>query len=317
MLRGSVHSHAFFRSMKFPFPPIWTVWTVSLVETTIWKLLISVPLMIGAMAPLESLWSAKELLLYISFSTGMSGMFFILLKLLVFIIFRNESFFIPVGGTTGYIIALLIGFRHAFPYQEIINLYKIIPSPMNELLPARGILQARHLPFLCLVMELCLAVLAPAYFQEWPLALLSFLSSWVYIRYLMHFPYANLRGDHSSEFNFALLFPKFIRPTVDAFAGMIYAIIVRMTKGFLALRATDRTGLMSGGTLYSPADTAAAVAVISSLANNSSSIEDNSPDDRRLRTLKFLDDNIASLIGKRERFGSNDKGLTREEIDEV
>lgn len=285
-------------------------------ETSLWKLLITIPLMIGAMAPLESLWSVKELLLYVGFSTGISGALFIMSKLLVFAVFRNESFFTPVGGTTGYIIALLIGFRHAFPYQEILNLYKVIPSPANELLPGRGVLQARHLPFLFLILELCLAIVAPAYFQEWPLALLSFFASWLYIRYFMHFPYANVRGDHSSEFNFALLFPKLIRPTVDAMAAMAYRVVVMITKGLFAVRVADRMNTSSTGNLYSPADTAAAVAVISSLAN-ASHLDSSSPDDKRLRTLKLLDENIASLTGRRRSFSATDKGLSRQEIEEV
>lgn len=283
---------------------------MSFVETSVWKLLISVPLMIGVMVPLESLWNVKEWLMYIFFSMGVSGMIFILSKLLIFMLFHNESFFTPVGGTAGYVIALTIGFRHAFPYQEIVNLYKLIPAPLNEFLPARGIVQARHLPFLCLLSELVMAIAVPSSFREWPLALFSFFTSWVYIRYLMHFPYANARGDHSSEFNFALLFPKMIRPTADWIAGHLYALAVRITRGYVALRVTDRVASMSSVTLYCPADTAAAAAAISSLANNSP-MTGSATDDKRIRTLMFLDENIASIIGK------NESGLTRQEINEV
>ena len=191
----------------------------------------------------------------------------------------------------GVIIPLSIGFRHALPYQEVSDLNRYLPKLLQGRLPGRGIVQARHLPFLCLAGELVAAIIFPSYFTEWPLALTSFVSAWFYIRYLMWFPYSNLQGDHSTEFSFSFLFPKLIRPYVEKLTGLVlYRIIVRLSNGRLALRQS--TDIAS---LYSPSDSAAAAAAFASLTGDPVCMDVD--EDERSKALRDLDDKIAALTG--------------------
>jgi hypothetical protein len=243
---------------------------------------------------LEALWSSMEILQYMAFSCGLPGLMLLLSRYLGYFVSRNESILQPVCGLAGLIITLVIGVRHAFPLKELVNLNKVLPSAVHGFLPARGIIQARHLPFLCLSIEAVLGIFVPSGFPEWPLAALAYVSSWIYIRYIMHFPYANLRGDHSTEFNFSLLFPKWSRHTLDRLGGLVYTVLLRFTNAF-EIRTTEKTSLNSNISLYSPADAAAATAVMEAIGTEKAKFEE-----RRAKALKFLDDNIATLLGRNE-----------------
>ena len=226
----------------------------------------------------------------------------------------------PVSGCAGLLLTLVIGVRHAFPLKELLNLNKVLPQALHAVLPARGLVQARHIPFLCLSTELILAFIFPSWFPEWPLAVMAYISAWGYLRYLMHFPYANVRGDHSSEFNFSLLFPKWCRHTIEKLCGVVYSVFTQISSVF-ELRPSDKASLTAAVSLYSPADAAAANAVMESIG-----AEKNKFEERRAKALKFLDENIAALIGRKDpvedsfRLVANPTkidGLTSEEMAEV
>jgi hypothetical protein len=112
----------------------------------------------------------------------------------------------------------------------------------------------------------------------------------------MSFPYANIRGDHSTEFSFSYLFPKMMRPTVDRItSGMIYPVMVKVSKGWLAVGQADTSlAYTLPMSLYSPGDTAAASAALSTLTN-SSKLAASGDVDKRSKALRFLDENIAAL----------------------
>jgi hypothetical protein len=268
--------------------------TSSLAEPNIFKLAVSLPVIFISSTMLEALWSAREILTYICFSCGVPGLVLFVVRYIGSVFVSSDTVTRPVCGAVGLLITLLIGVRHAFPIKEVVNLNKFVPSMIQGLLPARGLVQARHLPFLCLSTEVILASFFPSYFPEWPLAPLAYISAWVYIRYLMHFPYANLRGDHSTEFQFSVLFPKAIRSSLDKMFGIFYLVVHRFTDAF-ELRPSDKTSLAATISLYSPADAAAANAVMEAIGTEKFKFEE-----RRAKALKFLDENIAALIGRNE-----------------
>jgi hypothetical protein len=275
-------------------------------ETSLWKIALSGPIIYFCLSALEALWASTEIVYFILFSTGSAGTLVLISRFAMYILSGSEALLIPIGGCIGMVIPLVVGFRHVFPYKELFNLNKLLPTAVHEFLPARGLVQSRHLPFLCLAGQCVLGFLFPSSFREWPLALVAYFSSWFYIRYLMHFPYANLRGDHSSEFNLSLLFPKVSRPTIDRLSAAVFDVAVKLSGGWLDLRLTDKVSLTSSTTLYSPADSAAASAALESMATMSS--EDRAKfEQRRARALKFLDENIAALVGRTESL-TDDKG---------
>jgi hypothetical protein len=317
----------FDRSSFLPLSSFWAIVTCSFVETSIWKLVLSAPVIYVSMSALEALWTLFDLLQYLGFVTGVSGLLLLTSRLLFFMMFGSESLFNQVSGCVGLVIPLVIGFRHAFPYKELVNLNKILPAVLHEFLPARGLIQSRHLPFLCLSTQCVLSFIFPSTFPEWPLALISYFASWFYIRYLMHFSYANLRGDHSSEFTLSLLFPKLIRPALDRVSIVVYEVLVKVSGGRLELRPVEKVSLTVPTTLYSPADAAAATAALEVIAPVTA--EDRAKfEERRAKALKFLDENIAALIGRKDSGANADTvklietqhaigGMTEAEINEV
>jgi hypothetical protein len=87
-----------------------------------------------------------------------------------------------------------------------------------------------------------------------------------------------------------------IRPTVDKVtSGLVYPVMVKVSKNWLAVGQADTTSAYTlPMSLYSPGDTAAASAALSTLTNSS---KQQTPTDieKRSRALRFLDENIAAL----------------------
>ena len=260
------------------------------------KLVGSLPIVYLSASMLEALWRPLELLRFVLFSTGVSG-FFALGVVYILQIIEGQSRTPHLSGCIGLVITLVIGFRHAFPYKQVLNLNRYFPPILHELLPARGLVQSRHLPFLILCSALALGWFFPFYFPDWVFALPSFFASWFFIRYLMNFPYANVRGDHSSEFNFSLLFPKVLRPWIDRVSEVVYLFACRVTGGWVELRVTDKVSLAVASSMYSPSDSAAASAVIEGFSETSEEHKAKF-EERRMKALQFLDANIAALMGR-------------------
>ena len=241
-----------------------------MVDSNILRLLIFIPFAYQSLSMLEALWSRKEIVQYIIFACGVSG-----LVLGVIHLFNPGP---TPCSSFPLLLTLLVGVRHAFPLKELVDLTKHIPSGLHAFLPARGLIQVRHVPFLALLIELLGAIFFPRSFTQWPVVFSAYLAAWFYIRYLMHFPYANVRGDHSSEFNLSLLFPRWTRFVLEKLFNSVYSVITRCMP-FLQLRVADKTSLM-----YSPG-----------------------MDERKTQALKILDDKINAL----------GRGLTPEEVAEV
>lgn len=266
-----------------------------MVEIQLLKLIVSLPIIYATLAMLEALWSRREVMQYIVFTTGVSGFVTLVGDTILHAVVGESKDFafhesLSHSGCAGLVFALVIGFRHAFPYKEVVNLNKYF----QQVLPARGLVQSRHIPFICLLSEFALAWFFPLYFTEWPLAMAAYFSSWFYIRYLMWFPYANLRGDHSSEFTLSLLFPKPLRPPIDRVSERIYSFSCKFSRGLLKLRESDKVSL----SMYSPTESAAASAVIEGFGETTQE-KRTKFEEQRIKALKFLDDNIAALMGSR------------------
>jgi hypothetical protein len=262
--------------------PKWTVLTSSLAEMMTWKLFLSLPIILVCCVPLEKAMSTLALMQFIVFSCAASG---IGVWILTFFVRSSHG----IGGVMGLVIPLAMGFRHALPYQDVVNLAKFIPIKFHGYLPGRGNIQARHVPFLCLVYELVGACIVPSYFTEWPLVILGFIASWFYIRSIMWFPYANVRGDHSVEFSFSFNFPRLIRPYIEKVTGgFLFRLLNRIMKNRLSLRQSSEMT-----TLYSPGDLASASSALTALIGDPVCLEQ----DERSKALRDLDDRIASLSG--------------------
>lgn len=227
--------------------------------------------------PISAVWSLSEIFLCLIISVSIPGIFVFGFHLIMQIFAAN---IVKVCGCGGLIVSTLVVSRHILPYKEILNYSKYVP----EWIPST--VQSRDLPFIFVVFEVVLGVFGLA--SDWPLTMLAFCVSWVYIRYCMYFSYADVRGDHSNEFSFSSLFPKLlVRGFVDQISCIVYVWAVKKLGPRIDLKSVDKLTV-----LYSPNDTAGLVTEMRT-ANY----------ERKNQALMLLDENIASL--------------TREEIAEV
>jgi hypothetical protein len=119
----------------------------------------------------------------------------------------------------------------------------------------------------------------------------------------MWFRYANVRGDHSVEFSFSFLFPKFMRSYVEKITGaFLYPIMVKISGRRLALRATPDITC-----LYAPKDSGAAAAALASLFGDPVCL--GVEEDERSKALRDLDDRIAALTTASTTPGSSELEL--------
>ena len=201
---------------------LWSLVTASLFEENPIKsgvcLLISSPFLIS----LETIWYPRAVVSFITLSLVASA----LLTTICQLVFGGVC-----NGQSGLLVASAIGYRHAFPTRPL------APS-LSELIPTR-ILQARHLPFIILILSISGYILSPSHFSDLPLTLFAFFFAWFYLRYLFFFDFARLRGDHSSEFSFDLLFPKIFRPVICRFVTEPVYLLVSRSVPWLRLRSAE------------------------------------------------------------------------------
>lgn len=105
---------------------------------------------------------------------------------LVYVFSGNADYFQGIHGSSSLLVAASIGFRHAFPYREVCPT-SYIPRQIRMLLPPRFIFQSRHLPFLLLTLIILggLVVFPSSIGPEVCPGVISYFTSWFYIRYLM------------------------------------------------------------------------------------------------------------------------------------
>jgi hypothetical protein len=177
---------------------IWSVFTSALFEDNLLKSIFILAPTFSFLSALEVVWSRRAVLMLILFSILTASVSTFVLQLMAV----SGSF----HGQSGVLMAASIGYRHAFPTRPLAPF-------LSELIPTR-IFQSRHLPFVLLCSSFIGSLCAPRYFTDFQFAAFSFFWAWFYLRYLFFFEFANVRGDHSSDFSFDFLFPRALRPAL-------------------------------------------------------------------------------------------------------
>lgn len=289
------HHTVFTPTVFIPVPFMWNIVTAHLFEGHIVKSFLIVPCLWKLARMLERLWSAAAVASHLGFTALCAGFFVFIGEL--FIVYENphdhSTFFKPVRGSVGLVVALAVGLRHAFPFE------------MLPLVPHSWGLQCQHLPFALAAFISAVGLILPRAMPEWPFAPLALFFAWMYIRYLMWFPFAKAHGDHAPEFTFASLFPRPTRPCVSCFGSIVYSLAVVCAPGFVKLREADET--LGHAIMYDPvqvsSDTGNGTTAQSSLRLPGPSSMSVAPatsqreyDSRRAKALQLLDDNINALL---------------------
>lgn len=287
-----VPHHTVFSPVHFiPVPFLWNVLTANFFEGHLVKAAILIPWVVALARMLERLWELKAFAMHLGFTATLSGFSVFVGELMVAYRTHNHStFFAPVRGCVGILVALAVGLRHAYPFEAL------------PVLPRSWGLQCQHLPFALAACICVVGFFAPQWLPEWSFAPFALFYGWFYLRYLMWFPYAGAHGDPSPEFSFDSLFPRPVRPFVACAGAVAYGLGVTVAPGLLKLREVDSS--LGHAIMYDPgrADCEGggrgdgsrngAAGRVPGVAAASS----EEYDARRARALQLLDDNINSLL---------------------
>jgi len=291
-----VPHHTVFSPVAYcPVPFCWNLATAHFFEAHLLKAAIVAPLLVMLARMLERLWTPRAIASHLAFTAVCTGLVVFAEQLIrVYRTHRERDFFVPVRGCIGLLVALAVGLRHAYPLEGL------------PLLPRFLGMQCQHLPFGLAVSIATVGLLAPRWvLPEWPFAPLSLFFGWLYLRYLMWFPYAEAHGDHSPDFCFATLFPQPVRPIISCFSAVTYALSALVAPGFVRLREVDTDvghaivydpgkALEFGGSADTCRPPGPAVDVADpAVPGGPGSQEYNA---RRAKALQLLDDNINSLL---------------------
>ena len=240
-----------------------------LIDENLLQLGLTLFLIIKYLIPVEILWERASLLKYLIFVLVFTSLLTQVFSLLTLSGSSPE-------GTGALNLLIAIAYRHAFPLKPL------LPS-IAETIPTR-IFQARHLPFIMLSVHLIYGIFWARRLTMILSVLCSYWASWCWIRYFLHFPFANITGDHSEQFSFDLLFPSVLRPMLKPACAWFYTCACKLSK-FWILRSDA-----GSSNLYAPNETAAAASV-------GQTPEDRAAyETRRLKALRFLEQNIGSKI---------------------
>lgn len=278
------HHTVFTPVATIPVPFFWNVVTAHFFEEHLLKVAIVAPGLVVLARMLERLWTARALAVHLGFTALCTGSAVFLAEL--FHVYRTHhlpDFFLPIRGGAGLLVALAVGLRHAYPLEAL------------PLLPRSWGTQCQHLPFGITAFVVAASFVAPrGMMAEWLFAPFAFFFGWFHLRYIMWFPYAGTHGDHSSDFCFAALFPRPLRPFVSCASSVIYALGVAVAPGYVKLREADSD--VGHSIVYDPTkgprppgpalDPAAVAGAPGSQEYNA----------RRAKALRLLDDNISSLL---------------------
>ena len=248
-----------------------TLVAASLLERSFIKFLLTLLFLVKFLIPVESLWSSRpvlEYILFVLFSSNLS-------ELITAKVLNRPG---PYFGCGPLLIAISVAHRHAFP------LTPLAPS-LTDLIPKR-LFQSRHLPFILIVAEIIGRLTFPSAFTESHVSLFSLFFAWLHIRYFQYFPFAQVRGDHSEEFAFPTLFPRFTRKAMASLCDVVYTIVSAKSP-FFRLRTHEKISAVEVAAVstgvYARAETEEA-------ENVGKSLEDKAAwESRRQRALRFLD----------------------------
>jgi len=222
------HQTVFSPVAHCPIPFCWNVATAHFFDPNLFKAAIATPCIMALARRLDQLWSAKAIVLHIMFTVTCSGVTFFLMELIhVYRTHRERDFFIPVRGCAGLIMALAHGVRHAYPLEAL----PLVPRSIGA--------RYHHVPFALAVFAGCCGFVAPQIAQDWWFAELAFFYGWVYLRYMMWFPHSQAHGDHSSDYTFAGVFPRPLRPLIGCVGALAHALVALVAPSFVRLREQE------------------------------------------------------------------------------
>ena len=231
---------------------IWSVVTSSFFEDSFLKSALCLAVSHKFISSLEVVWSTRSVIQYL-FTTMIATSICIIPLLFV----TGQSCY----GQTGLLMASSIAYRHAVPTRPLLPL-------ISDIIPTR-LFQARHLPFIILCISILGYIIQPLHFADLPFVLSSFFTSWFYLRYYFHFKLAGVRGDHSTDFSFDVLFPRVTRPYISYITSHVFACACRFVPQLRLRSAEDDVLYDKGG--------------------------DSSVEMRRQKALKYLEENITKL----------------------
>jgi hypothetical protein len=152
---------------------------------------------------IERLWGKKEYLKFIGVTVAISALLTLLLAIFLYLITGDYSFiYRPIGGFTAGSAALLTALKQLQPDEEIV-----------------GGLRRKYLPLVyVIVISLLLAIFSSTLNVAY--LLFGWLTSWVYLRWFQ-VRGDDVRGDSSSEMNFASFFPEALQPLVFVLSQIV------------------------------------------------------------------------------------------------
>lgn len=176
----------------------WTLVTATLVEPTLWHLLITLPLLMLMARYFETRWGSRSLLNMLAITAIGVNLCMCLLVLIVYIstssysLRREELLFdTPVGGMSGILPAFIVCFKQVVPQHKL------------TLLNLK--LRVKQLPSALLLVHLVLAIFGLVRKRFLAMHMFGVVISWVYLRFYKLFQ--GSRGDSSETFSFTSFFP--------------------------------------------------------------------------------------------------------------
>ncbi|KAL3138155.1 hypothetical protein ABBQ38_005383 [Trebouxia sp. C0009 RCD-2024] len=226
-------------------PCVWNVFTAGLVETDIFRLILSLVGVLMLAKIVEPVWGSKGFLLFtavVNFWTGFST--FVLVYLLFTIDRKGDLLYTEICGFQGVFAGLLVGLKQTMPENDVTVMAYVK-------------FRAKHLPAIFNLLTLTGALLLGSFIKTVPFVVFGTYISWFYLRFFQSKPETSLQGDPSDEFRFATFFPVALHPVIDRIAGLCSQIFrVGLQQG--PARADSGTSLPLNGAPLPGSDAAEA-----------------------------------------------------------
>lgn len=189
-------------------PCVWNVFTAGLIETDIFRLLLSIVGVLVLAKVVEPVWGSKGFLLFaavVNFWTGFCT--FVLLYLLYTVDRTGDLLYTEICGFQGVFAGLLVGLKQIMPENDV-TLVGYVKF------------RAKHLPAIFIALTVTGALVLGTVLKTVPFVLFGTYASWFYLRFFQSKPETSLQGDPSDEFRFATFFPGALHPVIDRIAGL-------------------------------------------------------------------------------------------------
>lgn len=189
-------------------PCVWNVFTAGLIETDVFRLLLSLVGVLVLAKVVEPVWGSKGFLLFVgivNFWTGFCT--FVLLYLLYTVDRAGDLLYTEICGFQGVFAGLLVGLKQIMPENDV-TLVGYVKF------------RAKHLPAIFILLTVTGALVLGTVLNTVPFVLFGTYVSWFYLRFFQSKSETSLQGDPSDEFRFATFFPAAVHPVIDKVAGL-------------------------------------------------------------------------------------------------